>query len=337
MAFVVPRTYFIGASVMRRDALESYLRDTGQLTFLDSVEQARRAGLNEAEVLCSFYAKLCYKSLVLGKNANVTRTRDIADNLLACFKQGHSSVFGHCNLNFVTADCSRVLTHELVRNHVGTEFSQTSGRYVRGDRIDLVFDPILKPVEVLGSQLLKLTESVYQSMCDRMGLNGREGVARFLTREVVIDHQVQRLPPTPEQLAEFLAENFPNRDVDNLPFDYKKKVTSALRRFLPNGQSNEIGWSINLRALRHVIQVRTSRHAEREIRLVFNQVYNLVKAEYPMIFADAKVREVEGLSEIYNMKTQPYMLTEEEHLAALSADELRAELARRGEAAHGQG
>ena len=119
------------------------------------------------------------------------------------------------------------------------------------------------------------------------------------------------------------------RDVDNLDFTHKKKVTSALRRILPNGQSNEIGWSINLRALRHVIQMRTGRHAEWEIRLVFNQVYHLVKAKYPMIFHGATETKVEGLLEISNLKTQPYQQTEEELLKKLSIEQLQAELTRR--------
>jgi thymidylate synthase (FAD) len=81
-------------------------------------------------------------------------------------------------------------------------------------------------------------------------------------------------------------------------FGKKKKLTSAMRRILPNGQSNEIGFSLNLRALRHTIEMRTSEAAEWEIRLIFNQVANLVKSKYPAIFADAQVTEVNGLNQI---------------------------------------
>lgn len=81
-------------------------------------------------------------------------------------------------------------------------------------------------------------------------------------------------------------------------FGTKKKITSAMRRILPNGQSNEIGFSLNLRSLRHLIQLRTSRHAEWEIRLIFNQVYELVKLKYPAILADAKLEFVDNANEI---------------------------------------
>jgi thymidylate synthase (FAD) len=71
-----------------------------------------------------------------------------------------------------------------------------------------------------------------------------------------------------------------------------------MRRMLPNGQSNEIGISLNLRSLRHTIETRTSRHAEWEIRYIYNQIYKIVKKKYKAMFFDAKEEEVKGLFEI---------------------------------------
>jgi len=259
-----PTVYWIGETVMRRKELDRYLADSGNGDFLASVQEARKQGLSDSEILCSFYAKLCYASLTLGKNANVTRIRDIPDNLKGCFDQGHSSVFEHCQLNFVVRNCSRVFSHELVRHRVGTAYSQTSGRYVRGDEVDVVFDPILEPVRHVVEEVQTYLEEQYRFMIELMSLDEMKDFTR------------------------------------------KKKITSALRRLLPNGQTNEIGFSVNLRSLRHLIQVRTSRHAEWEIRLVFGEVYRLVKAEYPLIFYGAKEEIVDGLLEVSGMKMQPY-------------------------------
>jgi thymidylate synthase (FAD) len=256
MRFVTPKTYFVGYTIINGEGLNSYLEDTGQTDFLKSVEEARKEGLSDGEILCSFYAKLCYSSLVMGKNKNITKTRDIVDNLASVIDTGHGSVLEHCELNFVTTNCSRVFTHELVRHRVGTAFSQTSGRYVRTDEIGLVYDPILDPVKEEIQQAVEFLEQTYKKM------------------EVKLD-------------------------LANLKdFNIKKKLTSAMRRILPNGQSNEIGFSLNLRSLRHLISLRTSVHAEYEIRVVFNQVYDLLKLKYPAIFADAQEEEVGGLRQI---------------------------------------
>lgn len=253
--FVQPKVYWVGATSMLGGGIEAYLKDTGQEEFWEEIDAADDAKLSDGEILCSFYAKLCYASLVTGKNKNITKTRAIYDNILATIASSHGSVFEHCTLNFVVTNCSRVFTHELCRHRVGTAFSQTSGRYVRTDEIAFVHDPILDSVQDDIKDVLAYVESGYK------------------------------------RIEEKLAPQMVN-------FDRKKKLTSAMRRILPNGQSNEIGFSVNLRALRHVIQMRTSSHAEWEIRAVFNQVYELVENKYPAIFADVTTAMVDGANEI---------------------------------------
>lgn len=164
-----------------------------------------------------------------------------------------NSVFEHCNLNFITTDCSRVFTHELVRHRVGTAFSQTSGRYVALTDIDFVTDPILKPVE----------EDIRE-------------IVEFIEKKAV-------------EIREKL-------DVDNQDFTLKKKLTSAIRRIAPNGQANEIGFSMNIRSLRHILVLRTSPHAEWEIRLIFNQIGDIIESKWPlMLYGLNKVDTKDGL------------------------------------------
>lgn len=90
----------------------------------------------------------------------------------------------------------------------------------------------------------------------------------------------------------------------------KKQLTSALRRMLPNGQANEMGFTLNLRTLRHTVQIRTSRHAEWEIRCVFGQVYRMTKERWPLLYYGDKEEIVDGMVEVSGMKMQPYDKTE---------------------------
>lgn len=251
-----PETFLVGQTVINYDGIRDYLEYTNQEDFLDNLLDDKE--LSDGEKLCSFYAKLCYASLVEGKNKNITKTRKIYDNIIATIESGHGSVFEHCLLNFVTTDCSRVYTHELVRHRVGTAFSQTSGRYVRSDELNIVIDPILQQLVDNGmiEQARLFLERWYNDCVALLGLNNMKD------------------------------------------FTQKKKLTSALRRMMPNGQANEIGFSVNLRTLRHTIELRTSRHAEWEIRKIFNQVYFLVFDKYPAIFADVHMEEIEGAYEI---------------------------------------
>jgi thymidylate synthase (FAD) len=296
---VQPKVFLTGYTAIDMPGVRDYLAYSGNSSFLLDIEEAMQQGLSGGEILCSLYAKLCYASLTLGKNENVTRIRSIQDNLLNVLDSAHGSVIEHCSINFVATDCSRVYTHELVRHRVGTAFSQTSGRYVRGDEIKFVLDPILEPVKSLGLKLLMTTEEVYAQMCDRMGLNGTDGYARHMV--------LTGIPYTNEGDVILAALGTIGLDLSKpLNFDYKKKVTSALRRFLPNGQANEIGFTMNLRTLRQTIMARTSRHAEWEIRDVFGQVYRIVKEKWPLMFSDAKEETVEDLVEVTGMKLLPF-------------------------------
>jgi thymidylate synthase (FAD) len=261
---VRPEVYLIGETCIDPSGMHEYLKASGNLEFLEAMQDASNQGVTNGEILCSFYAKLCYASLTEGKNKNVTRVRGIPGNFKAILDSGHGSVLEHCQLNFVARNVSRVFTHELVRHRVGSAFSQTSGRYVRGDEVDIVFDPILEPVRHRVEHLQRVIEEYYQTMVGEMKLDAMTD------------------------------------------FDQKKKVTSALRRVLPNGQSNEIGFSLNLRSLRHTVQMRTAAGAEWEIRTAFADVYRHVKARYPLIFCDAREREVDGILEVYGMKMNPY-------------------------------
>lgn len=254
--FKQPKVYFVGYTSPDFQQLQNYLQDTDQLEFQEEIKSALNEGLDPGEILCSFYAKSCYASLTNKKNKNISRTRAIADNIMGILDSGHGSVIEHCSLNFMITNCSRVFTHELIRHRVGSAFSQTSGRYVRTDKLDVVIDPILEPAYDLVEDARAYLEDWYKKMETRLNL-------------------------------------------DNIKdFGTKKKLTSAMRRLLPNGQSNEIGVSLNLRTLRHTIEMRTSRHAEWEIREIFNQIYKIVKEKYKIMFFDAKEEMVEGLLEI---------------------------------------
>jgi len=68
-----------------------------------------------------------------------------------------------------------------------------------------------------------------------------------------------------------------------------------MRRIAPIGLATTIGWSTNMRTLRHVIEMRTAPAAEEEIRFVFGKVAEIVVERYQNIFGDYAVEMVDGL------------------------------------------
>lgn len=291
-SFVKPKVFLIGETALDIEGLKDYLEYSNRVDFYKEVVEAKKKGYSDGEIVCSIYAKLCYKSLVVGENDNIEEVRSIPDNIAGIIKTSHLSVIENAYINFIVYDCSRVYTHEQVRHRTGFGYAQTSGRYCRGNDLKIVFDDILYPIEEECMDLTRYIEDWYIRMVTRLGLD----------------------------------------EMEKKDFAIKKRLTSALRRFLPNGQANEIGISVNLRALRHTILLRTSRHAESEIRDVYSQMYQLVKQKYPGIFADAKEAIIDQILEVSGMKMQPYEISVDDpnSLRFWSTESLQAELDKRG-------
>ena len=91
---------------------------------------------------------------------------------------------------------------------------------------------------------------------------------------------------------------------DKLNFDVKKRITSALRRILPDGMATSIIWTANHRTIRHVIAMRTAEGAEVEIRYVFDKVARVMKERFPLIYHDFEYTELEDKTRTWRPKFQ---------------------------------
>ena len=73
---------------------------------------------------------------------------------------------------------------------------------------------------------------------------------------------------------------------DKMNMEQKKRMTSALRRILPDGLATNVIWTANHRTIRWVVEMRTDPSAEIEIRMLFDQVGEICKREYPNMYQD---------------------------------------------------
>jgi thymidylate synthase (FAD) len=214
------------------------------------LQRVKAAGGPEGEQLAEFMGRLCYRSWSPGLNPNVTKVREDSDEYFAnILRSAHGSVLEHASYSFVFLNVSRVFTHELVRHRAGTAVSQESMRYVR--LTDLPFE---HPEYVRSDpELLKAAEELISSMERFQDLSVR-------------------------------ATNLPESD-----FHTKKTITSAARRYSPQGVATSVGWTANIRALRHIVAARTDPGAEEEIRRVFARVGEIMRIELPALFRDFSV------------------------------------------------
>lgn len=212
----------------------------------------------DVEKMVEVMGRICYRSFKPGLNRNVTKIREHNDEYLRnIVKVRHGSVIEHPVINFVFADVSRVFTHELVRHRAGVAISQESLRYVRLDSLRQWLPKVIREDE----EAMQIFGDTFEQL---------------------------------ERLQLKLADHF-KLDSPEMSFEKKKKITSAMRRVAPIGLATAIGWSVNPRTLRWVLEMRTHESAEEEIRFVFGKVGEIVCARYPNLFGDFEIETVDGL------------------------------------------
>ena len=238
---------------------ESTVNKEGLSAFLThlGVPEWTSDGSTDVERLTEVYGRACYKSFGTELNPNITRVRGSNKSYISnILEKGDGSVLEHGVANFFFCDVSRVFTHELVRHRVGTAMSQESLRYVR------------------------LTDlNWYAPICIQ------ENAAAMTIFEKTMDG-LSNLQKDLSELYELDTTN---------DFNFKKQVTSAMRRIAPIGLATNIGWSCNMRTLRHVIEMRTDPGSEEEIRLVFSKVADIAIERWPNLFADYEVNIIDNL------------------------------------------
>lgn len=252
MAKIVhPKSFLIAETQTSFKGMQSALESLGVSGWTTDAE-------TPADLLTEFAGKSCYMSFDTALNQNLTKTgtRNNHDYIQqGIIANSHGSVLEHSTATFFITNVSRVVTHEIIRHRAGTAFSQTSGRYVRTDEIDMYL-----PADIACNPA---AADVWNRAIGQMEENARE-------------------------LAEVTR-------ISDKPFSLKKQLTSAFRRIIGNGQANHIVVTANHRAWRHMIEMRTDPQAEEEIRVVFAGISRQLRERFRTIYADAIVTEEDGI------------------------------------------
>jgi thymidylate synthase (FAD) len=215
-------------------------------------------GLPDSSQLAKTAGQLCYASFGPRRTTN--------ENAAAYFERltsaGHGSVLEHASFSFLLYGISRSVTHELVRHRAGTGFSQVSQRYVSGAVLRFVERPEYQSDEGLHRLFEERVDSAaagYEAMAERL-LERQEAGAGLLS-------------------AEYRT-------------DARKKVQQTARSLLPNETEAPMVFTGNVRALRHIVEMRADEHAESEIRALALRLFACLATADPILFGDYRVLEL---------------------------------------------
>lgn len=219
--------------------------------------------LDDAETLVKFAGQLCYTSL----GDRRTRNEKAPDYFHNIKSSGHGSVLQHAQFSFLLYGISRSLTHELVRHVAGTAYSQVSQRYVDATVVRFVERPEYQAdpeLHALFEARIEARASEYADLTDRL-----------FAKQAAGDQTLSGEKKT----------------------ELRKKVQQCARSCLPNETEAPMVFSANVRALRHIIEMRAAQPAEIEIRRMAYMMYSCVRKKAPLLFSDyAEVPLPDGVS-----------------------------------------
>lgn len=245
--------HLIGKSEPRPEAIREWLDTVGAGGYEPPLDE-----LTGAETLVGLAAKRCYMSFEPGINPNVVKVRkdwtEYLDNILA---SGHGSVLEHATFTFAIEGVTRVFTAEMNRHRAGVAISEGSLRYIRFDSIPWWLPPLFRDHPHDDAVTLQ----------------------RKLGTRIIFEEVFNFVESKYRQLCTLW-------ELDKGNFTRKKLYTSAFRRIVPLGVSTGGVWTLNVRALRHVMAMRASEHAEEEIAWVFSMIGKLIVESEPRLFGD---------------------------------------------------
>ena len=214
--------------------------------------------LPDSSQVCKTAGQLCYASFGPRRTTN--------DNAAAYFERltsaGHGSVLEHANFSFLLYGISRSVTHELVRHRAGVGISQISQRYVSGRVLRFVERPEYQDdpeLHAFFEERADRAAAEYEAMADRL-LERQKSGAALLDAE----HKT----------------------------DARKKVQQTARSVLPNETEAPMVFTGNVRALRHIIEMRADGHAESEIRNLATRLFLCLATADPILFGDYELQSL---------------------------------------------
>lgn len=224
------------------------------------VAQKNQLQGSEPAMLIEVAGRTCYDSLGNGR-ASIDYHAHIKE-------VGHGSVCEHAVINFFISGVSRGLTHELVRHRAGCAISQRSTRYVDESSSPWILHPLLE-------------KYIKESDNPPRHPNGEVLEPHIRTRTV---NAINTAKKAYDAVVTALQDELIKAGADK--FTARKQARGAARGLLGNALQTELVWSANIRALRGVIEQRASPHADAEIRVLANRLYEEAMKVCPEYFDD---------------------------------------------------
>lgn len=219
----------------------------------------------DAEKLCSYAAKRCYRSIGADGRPNT-------ENQAQVIKQRHGSVLQHAHFSLAIEGVSRGCSLELNRH--GLDISQLSMRYADANDCAFVLDPWY------AEQWAKWVVCYNETVGDILFKDGVPADVQDLL-DMFVDSNNLAL-----QFYDNSVERLMRLAPDGTAVERRKWARGKAKQLLPHALETQGVWSGNIRMWRWIVESRTELAAEAEIRRLANAVFKAIEPHCPTHWAD---------------------------------------------------
>lgn len=241
-----PRVYLIGSPAFHHHNMKRFLNNNALSGSHVQYLVEDDEDHEPGELHIEAAGRICYMSFEKPRPGG---TPAYIDHILHV---GHGSVLEHATYNILIEHISRSCSHEIVRHRAGFGYSMLSQRYVDESVAEYVM-----PIKIQKSN---------------------PGIQSVWCNSIESSHVTYI-----NMVRDLLPEDFESLKGEERTMA-RKEARQTARSLLPNACETKIYMTGNLRAWRHFVELRGTKHAEPEIRAVAIKVYEILKVVAPAVF-----------------------------------------------------
>ena len=200
-------------------------------------------------------------------------TEESAEKFCKMIKtRNHMSVLEHASATFrLTTD--RGVTHEVVRHRIAS-YSQESTRYI--DYNKKFGANFIEPAWIINSEY-----SITDDMINRIENT------QYTVKHILNDDTIDNIT---KQIYVFILACYQSEQNYNAMINLGATPQNA-RAVLINALKTELVMTANFREWLHFLDLRTSTAAHPDMRIIANQIGNILNSKYPIIFEQTFAQE----------------------------------------------
>lgn len=259
-----PEVYLIGYQTIDRAVLELFKADEG-------INNFKTDAPSDSEEMIEIAGRLCYNSFISKRpGGNKEYIKHIIEVM-------HGSVLEHAVYNFIITGISRYIHSELIR-HRTKSFSIRSTRYVDESKGKFVV-----PLEIYNDT--KAFEE-FKAVAEK-SLETYKSLYETTYRNELICYYLELSEENKYSMFKDISTKELEKDIPvSAKTDARKYARGLARAVLPGCLETKVFLTTNARSLRNFLELRANSHADKEIRLLANKMFDKVEKKTPNIFAD---------------------------------------------------